>query len=241
MSFRPEGTTIVFVRHTRDISSLCERFRGCGFDVKVYEKGEDGTCVDRRFCIPKNKGQEAPGYLKYIIDHYDELPPHVVLLHDHEFSWHHNGSIFDVVTSRVGRRIQYQNLNRFRWTKNTLEWFPAMLPWMDRFIVPEMGNLMPYGDFLAGRQGCAQFIVHRDVIRRRSRQFYQQLYDWLLETDLDSYYTSRYLEYTWHLFWEQVPRWNGALQRVWGWLRPSSISDVYRDIARHYGRRLMFS
>jgi hypothetical protein len=46
---------------------------------------------------------------------------------------------------------------------------------------------------------CGQFYVHRDNILRHDRKTYRRLYDWLMITDVDSYYTSRCFEYLWHL------------------------------------------
>jgi hypothetical protein len=57
---------------------------------------------------------------------------------------------------------------------------------------------------------CAQFIISKSVVRRRSKEFYQQLYDWLLKhtscegngSESDTYsgfYTGRYLEWSWKI------------------------------------------
>lgn len=211
MAVNIQDLDVVFVRYSNDIDSLLYKFYNNGFHVKVYEKHPEVIKQGVRYFVPLNKGNEASGYLKYIIEHYYTLPTHVAFLHDHEFSWHHYGSIFDRILENVGRQVWYRNLNSFVWSfgdKNdsgNIEWFPFIREWYDTYLLPELGPMSMYGDFMSGYQGCAQFIVHRDVIHRRSWDFYMNLYRWILTTELDDYYSGRFLEYTWHLMWEQAP------------------------------------
>ncbi len=37
---------------------------------------------------PFEKAMEADCYLKFILDHYDDLPPRIIFAHNHESSWH---------------------------------------------------------------------------------------------------------------------------------------------------------
>jgi len=54
---------------------------------------------------------------------------------------------------------------------------------------------------------CAQFVVSRERIRLRPLQFYQQLYEFVLEDKISSYFSSRLLEYTWsYIFGEPANR-----------------------------------
>jgi hypothetical protein len=63
---------------------------------------------------------------------------------------------------------------------------------------------------------CAQFIVSRDRILHRTKQFYQDIYDWLLahtdgegngnpEHDASGYNMGRYMEYTWRFIFNGKP------------------------------------
>jgi hypothetical protein len=87
-----------------------------------------------------------------------------------------------------------------------------MIPWCDEFLSPELGPIESYGDWTQGHHGCAQFIVHRDAIRLRSCLLYSRIYDWLLTTSLQNYLNARYLEWTWHLIFGQVPRFANAAE-----------------------------
>lgn len=223
--FHPHSSDVVFVRYSGEISHLVDRFSKDGFMVKVYEKHPDKK--DAPYTVPINKGNEASGYLKYIIDHYHSLPDHVVFMHDHEFAWHQKGSIYDLVSQHVGKKIRYQSLNCFTWNNETIEWIPGLLEWYDEFFMPEMGNIHKFGDFMTGHKGCAQFIVHKSLIQKRSLTFYTRLYAWLMTTELTDYYSGRHLEYTWHLMWGQVSQWNlyyQKLHNLWCRLRGKSVT-----------------
>jgi hypothetical protein len=238
--FRPSTSEVVFVRYTNDIAELEEKFRAVGFTVKTYEKHPENKY--KPYFVPYNKGNEASGYLKYIIDHYGDLPEHVVFLHDHEYSWHHKGSILPLVVEHIGKRVRYKNLNSFIWSNETIEWFPELLDWYDHYFVKELGCIQQYGDFMSGFQGCAQFIVHKDIIRQRSLQFYMNLYTWLLSTDMDDYYSGRHLEYTWHLMWGQVSKHNHFKQHTVNFFRrlfrlPILNKHILDSIAAHVEKK----
>lgn len=46
---------------------------------------------------------------------------------------------------------------------------------------------------------CAEFIVSRDAILRRPRQFYENALFWLWNTTYRQDFTSRFFEFTWHM------------------------------------------
>ena len=124
--FNYENTSIIIARYKEDdewVSKL-NKFK----NVFVYEKENSEK---EPYNIPKNKGSEASAYIKYIIDNYNNLPNHLVLLHCHEFSWHHNNSIIDVIDSYINKDISFQNIN-------------------DPKICHDMGN---YQDWINGEVG----------------------------------------------------------------------------------------
>ena len=45
---------------------------------------------------------------------------------------------------------------------------------------------------------AAQFYVHRDLIRRHSKEAYVTMYDFLMDTTIPDWLSSRGFEYTWH-------------------------------------------
>ena len=48
-------------------------------------------------------------------------------------------------------------------------------------------------------RGSAQFYVHKSLIKRHSKQVYIQLYEYLMNSPYQSFYTSRSFEYIWHI------------------------------------------
>jgi hypothetical protein len=209
----PGDTDVVIVRYENDIDVMVAQLQSKGFTVKVYDK-HPGRRGKADYFVPENKGNEASGFLQYIVEHYHCLPKWIVFLHDHETSWHHEGNIVDRVQEHIGTKRKFVNLNTFVWTHETIEWFPCLIRWYKEYMEKELGPIRQYGDFMTGHKGCAQFIVHRDVVRKRSATFYTRLYAWIMRTDMPSYYSGRHLEYTWHLMWGQVSRWNGWKQTL---------------------------
>jgi hypothetical protein len=193
----PAQSHVVVSVYKEDIA-WTDRLRELGFPVLVYTKGDPAS----EYNVPINKGNEASAFLKYIIDHYDQLPEHSIFLHGEEHSKHHDGSLINILQSSRGHRCAYKNLNNYKLSN----FFLPMIPWCDEFLAPELGPIEHYGDWTLGHDGCAQFIVHRDAIRLRSRHFYSRIYGWLLDTPLQNYLNARYLEWTWHLIFGQVPR-----------------------------------
>lgn len=195
--FDYENSVVVIAkyRENTDWITKLNKFK----NVFVYEKENPKK---EPYNVPKNKGNESSAYIKYIIDNYDNLPNHLVLLHCHEFSWHHKDSIVDVVDNCIGTEIEYKNLNEpicimyYDWSNNNFK------KYYDTFIKPAIGNFMLYDD--SDKLGCAQFIVHKDRIMYHSIDFYKDIYNWILnDNNLSNADYGYYLEWTWELFWNR--------------------------------------
>jgi hypothetical protein len=63
----------------------------------IYDK----EMPESEYNVPVNKGNEASVYLKYIIDHYDQLADYTFFTHDEEYAWHHSGSIINHFNAAV--------------------------------------------------------------------------------------------------------------------------------------------
>ena len=191
---------IVISWYNEDISWI-SRLKN-DYNIIIYTKESQSE-----YDIPKNKGQEASVYLKYIIDNYNNLPEYTLFLHAHEYSPHHRGSIVDIIDNLVGIKTYYHNINDYKlgyiMTNPLIEYIKE---WYSEYLEPELGPMSDYGDWTYGHQGCGQFIVHRNTIRHRSIEFYQNLYEWIMNTDHPNAWSSRFMEWTWHLMWEQVPK-----------------------------------
>ena len=90
---RPLENAMVVVSHYKEDLSWLSRIR---YKYVVYKKDQDD---DYPYNVPVNKGNEASAYLKYIIDHYDNLPEYVIFVHGHESDWHHEDSMVDKLNS----------------------------------------------------------------------------------------------------------------------------------------------
>jgi hypothetical protein len=200
----PEKYHIVVAKYQKDVSFLDET----GIPYTVITKEE----------VP-NKGHEATSYLYYIINNYDNLPQNVIFIHDENESWHHTGKI----TENIQTWIKNYEKNgstyyEFNFNSTVPEIHPkgiamdlyskndAYKNYYDKCLRKDLGDPSE----ISTEKGlcCAQFIVSRDVILVRDKQFYQNIYDWLVENtngegngdpnDIYSgYNTSRYLEWGW--------------------------------------------
>jgi hypothetical protein len=196
---------VVIAKYDRDVTGMvADAKRYLGADrVLVYDK----LNPDNPLTVPKNKGNEASAYLKYILDNYDALPDTVFFCHDEEFSWHHTGSLWRRAGEAMDAEMGFVNVNHFILgdiTRNTL--YPAILEWYDEYCKPfvSRASVSRAENWTSGRRGCAQFVVAGERISRHPRRFYQGLYDWLMNTELDNATSGRYLEWTWHLFWDDA-------------------------------------
>jgi FkbM family methyltransferase len=203
----PPSTNVVVSRYKKDVSFVYRINGGENINVMIYEKEDPSSPLN----IPLNKGQEASVYLKYIIDHYENLTDYTFFIHDDEYAWHHSGSIIDKYEEAKTQNLKYYNINDQcancindvlnycngnGWTEEYMEWYKNYI----ETYVP-FSSLAKFDI----HRNSAQFLVHRDVIRNLPLYFYQELYSWIMESDLENRKTSRFLEWTWHILWQIYP------------------------------------
>lgn len=171
------------------------------FKTLLYDKENPSN----RYNVEKNKGNEASAYLKYIIDHYENLSDYTIFIHCHEFSWHHDGSIIDIINNNQNVNHTYTNLNNYILGDmgNLDESQSDIGDYFRKYIRPAVGSNLMYPNFTKGVKGCAQFIVHKNNILNHSKLFYKNIYDWLMNTHVENYWNGRFLEWTWDLFWNK--------------------------------------
>ena len=169
------------------------------------------TVVKKNIDLP-NKAHEASSFLWYIINNYDTLPPNMIFIHDEDESWHHSGKISENVEGWIkeyhkegGQYYEFNNvtlgdLNKLYSDNTTYKEF------YDSCIKEQIGE---YAD-AAPNSGkcCAQFIVSKERVQKHPKEFYQTMYDWLINktsgegngdpADLySSHNTGRYAEWSW--------------------------------------------
>ena len=170
----------------------------------IYEKCKPNY----EYNIPVNKGNEASVYLKYIIDNYDNLIDFTFFTHNDEYSWHHSGSIIDKLDEAVKSKHLYYNINDKCPLESIIsnEWYNEMLIWYNKYIEKYIPmKSLPNKDWTLNYRGSAQFLVHKSLIINLPLEFYENLYNWIITTEMTNYKSGRFLEFTWHIFWDIHP------------------------------------
>jgi len=156
--------------------------------------------------VEKNKGQEVPCFLKYIIDHYNQLSERILFVHGHLNSNHQSKPIIEIINNLNWNLADYFSINRRDWYQEISEnchidkdgytWIVDNWYLFDKYLpLPE--KLLFYS--------AAQFVVKKELILRYPIEFYTYLYDWIQNTEIETYITSRIFEYTWHYIFTKNP------------------------------------
>ena len=90
MSFKIVGT------YNGNINDL-QFIKNIGYDTVFYTKNNQLTEYAGYLDVPIHYGHEHPGYLKYIIDNYNDLPDRTLFCHCHETSWHQSKPLQNTV------------------------------------------------------------------------------------------------------------------------------------------------
>jgi Protein of unknown function (DUF3431) len=178
-----------------------------------------------------NKAKAETNLLKFIAEFYDDLPENVIQVYQYEHKWHHNGSLVDILNAPDFEMKYAGSKTRGFWNFNNCNLgdlsaqIPRMLEsgWWPMGMAPWFGDIRDYGDFTQGKRACAQFVVSRERIKTLPREFYSNMYLWLVTntigevdtgfnprtktrnpTPLDNhsngnFFTSRYMEWSWEL------------------------------------------
>jgi hypothetical protein len=176
---------VVVIAHYNEDLSWVSKIK---YEHIVYSKTLPDAANVRHQSV--NKGNEASAYMQYIVDHFDTLPEYALFVHGHDTSWHHDGSIVDIIN---GVELSpYKSLNKYPTekvdprhpdVKGALRDFPLA------FEFPPDVNTLHY-------DSCAMFCVSRDSIRRRPREFYERYLEYLWTTSTPNFYNGRVGEYT---------------------------------------------
>jgi hypothetical protein len=173
----------------------------------------DNPSSNPEFPIPKNKGHEAMVYLSFIIDHYDNLPERTVFVHGHEKSWHQHDDIIPLL-----KGLKFDALEKEGYVSLRCDWYPScpaeIKPIQKNALVwgpgvhrqdAEEGIIEVWPKFFPNEpipetiasQCCAQFVVTKPTIRKRKKDEYMRMRQWLLDTPLIDDISGRVLEKLW--------------------------------------------
>jgi hypothetical protein len=218
---------VVVVLWFATTAAVHEGYRGGDYHVVCarYQKPVDFldgldvpySVLEKHVDVP-NIAHEATTYLHYIIENYNDLPENVIFIHDENESWHHEGKLTDNLQKWIESYETETNQTYYEFNHTCIsrdgtnmdadmyEKNAAFRDFWDTCLLDTVGDYHQASP-VAGKC-CAQFIVSRDRIRQKPREFYQRLYQWLMENtqgegngDTENRYsgwwTSRYMEWTW--------------------------------------------
>lgn len=142
-----------------------------------------------------NKGNEASSFLEYIVKNYETLNDYTFFVHGHRSSWHH-AEPMDEKINRLTCDLPYFNVNdippfRILNCQDTTNQILRQYPQVEHILGPL--NL----DSMTFRMG-AQFYIHKDAIRSRPLETYQQLYAFIMKNTGQSFEDGLLFERIWH-------------------------------------------
>ena len=166
--------------------------------------------------MANNKGKESNVYLQYIVDNYDKLPQYMVFLHAHRYSYHVEFEEQD--NALAVKRLQLDYVDKVGYANLRCDWGPGCpnevqpfrqmngrtteIAFAGAWIGIFNNTDIPYE---IGTPCCAQFVVTREQVLKRSLSDYQHYHSWLLETQLDDETSGRVFEYLWHIIFGKDP------------------------------------
>ncbi|CAF1102120.1 unnamed protein product [Rotaria sp. Silwood1] len=167
----------------------------------VYTRSAEPLTHYHRIAI--NKGREAIVYLRYIVDHYSNLPSSIAFVQAHRTSWHQKDPSDIVIALRTlqWNKYTYMPLTSTR-TYNLYK--------QNSFDLQERVNYELWQAVLQKELGpspingtytycCATFAVKREAILAHPTIFYSNIIDYILTSQHSDQLTGRTLEYTWHM------------------------------------------
>ena len=197
---------MLVVSHFKEDITWIDLFLGDRLPHIVYTRSADPLALHN---FQANKGREAVAYLRYIVDHYENLPSLIAFVHAHRRSGHQTDPSDIVVALRALRwnKYPYMPLTSFMTTSyfrlgtiNTVITVNFKL-WRD-VLQEELGPPPPNG---IRTHCCATFVVRREAIRTHSRIFYSRILDYMLASPRSDLATGQTLEYTWHIIFGEKP------------------------------------
>lgn len=213
--------------HEHDVSySVCDKVTNPNY------KGT-GDCD-----VELNRGRETSAYLKYIINHYDNLPEKVAFIHGHHDSHHQLEGMVSTLQKVIDKDIKdYMSLNgqpgssflKKDWIFDYANGKNGLL--CDKEKQEQHGLQWFSGSHLqkkrstscfVGHDCCAQFVVPKERILQNSKEFYQDLFDHTMIEEKAPWG----LEYTWHIIFGR-PAYDENYQTIHG----SDASAVRRSYA----------
>ncbi|OAX79038.1 hypothetical protein ACJ72_06645, partial [Emergomyces africanus] len=171
--------------------------------------------------VPVNKARESMVYLTYIIDHYDKLPDIMIFMHSNRYQWHNDDPIYDAVP--IIQSLRLPHVLKVGYAPLRCTWIPGcpaeLHPLNPKNTGPEdrqrseaayaaaFKKMLPNTPVpsTVGAPCSSQFAVTKDQIMKRSKESYELIRHWVIETDLPDRICGRIMEYMWHIIMQMPP------------------------------------
>jgi hypothetical protein len=181
---------LVVARYNEDISWLSKELDLNNYNLIIYNKGEQNIDFPSIQC--ENVGGDAETYIRYIVEHYENLPEFMIFIQGYPFD--HDAELLDKIRNHsdepfvpLSDHICVETIDG--WYEYLMKRRPAECP---VYLLKEaayalLGNETPYiVTFAAGQQ----FIVAKEIVLRRSKEFYQKIlnrfqFDFILPWDIE--------------------------------------------------------
>eukprot|EP00823_Brevimastigomonas_motovehiculus_P008601 TRINITY_DN7904_c0_g1_i1.p1 TRINITY_DN7904_c0_g1~~TRINITY_DN7904_c0_g1_i1.p1 ORF type:complete len:336 (+),score=35.63 TRINITY_DN7904_c0_g1_i1:110-1117(+) len=165
------------------------------FPHVIYKQGDPFSV----FHADQNRGNEASVYLHFIINHYEALPRCIAFFHGHRPSWHSFDTVQRIRDTPVWENCDFCSLSwRFKLNISNATYpdqYERLVNLWPHYFASDYGPNPPERLF---RFCCAEFIVSRERIYLHSKQFYEDLYSYLMSTSISSRLSGRVFEDSWH-------------------------------------------
>jgi hypothetical protein len=202
-----QATRLIVISHFNEDLDWLDIFIGERIPHIVYTRSTDRLALHG---LSTNKGREAVVYLRYIVDHYANLPSLIAFIHAHRTSWHQKDPPDIVIALRA---LQW---NKYAYMPLTSAMTQAMFT-ANATDEQTRVNSQLWRDVLQGELGqppiqatrspcCATFVVRRNAILAHSKAFYLNIHNYILASTHSDQLTGRTLEYTWHMIFGQPAR-----------------------------------
>jgi hypothetical protein len=162
-------------------------------------------------------GGICSAFLKHIVDNYDNLPDFTFFLKDEEWSWTHTGSIKQRFIEAIQSRRRYFNINDAAVLPQIYDSPHVRL--IEEWYTDHIDKWIPFNrlsdpDWATGYRGGNQFLVHKSLIEELPKEFYINMYRWVMTSGLPPETTDEMLGTTWHLFFVLWPRIRARQRRM---------------------------
>jgi hypothetical protein len=206
---------IVVARYNEDLSWISKLDKK-KYNVIIYNKGQDDVSYP---CIKmENMGRDAESFVRYIVTNYDNLPEYVAFVQGNPFA--HCPEFMKKLATHDSE--SFFPLTEFFCLESVFGWYETLQKRPEQFPITYLhttsADILKYEApkevlvFGAGQQ----YIVHKNIIKRRDIDFYKYI--------LDKFPTEFLLP--WHIerLWLSIWKIGYAMKE------PQSIGIIKQDI-----------